>query len=115
MRLDHPFVRCWSEAQRSYVQSAGSASLDAAEILCVRRGYAEEIDPTGAEFSATSRMGSRTCRLSPHRWRSRTRSPDQRAAGAPFTWIFLVFLAGASDRVFVALGISYVGRSGSTA
>ncbi len=35
-------------------------------------------------------------------------APWRTAIGAAlFTWIFLVFLAGASDRVFVALGISY--------
>jgi GH15 family glucan-1,4-alpha-glucosidase len=33
--------RCWSKERRSYVQSAGSASLDAAELLCARRDYAE--------------------------------------------------------------------------
>jgi quinol---cytochrome-c reductase cytochrome b subunit len=38
-------------------------------------------------------------------------APWRTALGAAlFTWIFLVFLAGASDRVFVALGISYVGQ-----
>ena len=35
-------------------------------------------------------------------------APWRTAIGAAlFTWIFLVFLAGASDRVFVALGIPY--------
>jgi ubiquinol-cytochrome c reductase cytochrome b subunit len=38
-------------------------------------------------------------------------APWRTAIGAAlFTWIFLVFLAGASDRVVVALGISYVGQ-----
>jgi ubiquinol-cytochrome c reductase cytochrome b subunit len=35
-------------------------------------------------------------------------APWRTALGAAlFTWIFLVFMAGASDRVFVTLGISY--------
>jgi ubiquinol-cytochrome c reductase cytochrome b subunit len=38
-------------------------------------------------------------------------APTRTALGAAlFTWIFVVFLAGASDRVFVLLGISYVGQ-----
>jgi ubiquinol-cytochrome c reductase cytochrome b subunit len=38
-------------------------------------------------------------------------APWRTALGAAlFTWIFLVFLAGASDRVFVTLGISYTGQ-----
>ena len=38
-------------------------------------------------------------------------APWRTAFGAAlFTWIVLVFLAGASDRVFVTLGISYVGQ-----
>ena len=38
-------------------------------------------------------------------------APWRTALGAAlFTWIFLVFLAGASDRVFVTLGVSYVGQ-----
>jgi quinol---cytochrome-c reductase cytochrome b subunit len=38
-------------------------------------------------------------------------APWRTALGASlFSWIFLVFLAGASDRVFVLLGISYVGQ-----
>jgi ubiquinol-cytochrome c reductase cytochrome b subunit len=38
-------------------------------------------------------------------------APWRTALGAAlFTWIFLVFLAGASDRVFVTLGISYAAQ-----
>ena len=38
-------------------------------------------------------------------------APWRTALGAAlFSWIFIVFLAGASDRVFVLLGISYVGQ-----
>jgi quinol---cytochrome-c reductase cytochrome b subunit len=38
-------------------------------------------------------------------------APWRTALGAAlFTWIFLVFMAGASDRVFVLLGISYVAQ-----
>jgi ubiquinol-cytochrome c reductase cytochrome b subunit len=38
-------------------------------------------------------------------------APWRTAVGAAlFTWIFVVFLAGASDRVFVLLGVSYVGQ-----
>ena len=35
-------------------------------------------------------------------------NPNRTAAGAAlFTWVFLVFVAGASDRIFISLGISY--------
>jgi ubiquinol-cytochrome c reductase cytochrome b subunit len=38
-------------------------------------------------------------------------APWRTALGAAlFAWIFLVFLAGASDRIFVTLGISYYGQ-----
>jgi quinol---cytochrome-c reductase cytochrome b subunit len=38
-------------------------------------------------------------------------NPKRTAAGAAlFTWVFLVFVAGASDRIFILLGISYVGQ-----
>jgi GH15 family glucan-1,4-alpha-glucosidase len=33
--------RCWSEEQQAYVQCPGSTSLDAAELLCSRRGYGD--------------------------------------------------------------------------
>jgi ubiquinol-cytochrome c reductase cytochrome b subunit len=35
-------------------------------------------------------------------------APNRTAFGAAlFTWVFVIFLAGASDRVFVLLGLSY--------
>ena len=38
-------------------------------------------------------------------------APWRTALGAAlFTWVFVVFLAGASDRVFVSFGVSYVGQ-----
>jgi ubiquinol-cytochrome c reductase cytochrome b subunit len=38
-------------------------------------------------------------------------NPNRTAAGAAlFTWVFFVFVAGASDRLFILLGISYYGQ-----
>jgi quinol---cytochrome-c reductase cytochrome b subunit len=38
-------------------------------------------------------------------------NPSRTAAGAAlFTWVFFVFVAGASDRIFILLSISYVGQ-----
>jgi ubiquinol-cytochrome c reductase cytochrome b subunit len=38
-------------------------------------------------------------------------NPNRTAAGAAlFTWVFFVFIAGASDRLFILLGISYYGQ-----
>jgi ubiquinol-cytochrome c reductase cytochrome b subunit len=38
-------------------------------------------------------------------------APRRTAFGAAFfTWVFIVFLAGASDRVFIFLGVSYVAQ-----
>ena len=38
-------------------------------------------------------------------------NPNRTGAGAAlFTWVFFVFVAGASDRIFILLGISYVGQ-----
>lgn len=38
-------------------------------------------------------------------------APRRTAFGAAFfTWVFVVFLAGASDRVFIFLGVSYEAR-----
>jgi GH15 family glucan-1,4-alpha-glucosidase len=33
--------RCWSEEKQSYLQAAGSSKLDAADLLCSRRGYGD--------------------------------------------------------------------------
>jgi GH15 family glucan-1,4-alpha-glucosidase len=33
--------RCWSEERGAYVQHAGGTALDAAELLCARRGYGD--------------------------------------------------------------------------
>jgi len=32
---------CWSEERQSYLQAAGSSKLDAADLLCSRRGYGD--------------------------------------------------------------------------